>query len=125
MQPGERRNERNDLHDLEIHLFVSPQFRGVAELDYTADDGGSFAYAEGRETRVVVRAERRRDRLQVSVIPVSRNDGPLRIRWVTYDDTPLDICLHDRVLSPKLSAHHWTFAGSKLSCRIARPMNIG
>lgn len=64
MRAGDPAATRTDLRRVEIHFFLSPEWKGRAELDYVADDGETLAYRKGKRSRLHVRVEGREIRLE-------------------------------------------------------------
>lgn len=121
MQRGEPRDQRKDLHDVEVHLFLSPHFRDEAVLDYTADDGDSTAYLAGAETCVRITAKRTGASIAVRTETLGRGAGTIRVRFVLYSASRLSAGADRR---PALAAHRWRCSGAELRCRISSPITI-
>lgn len=121
MQRGEPRDTEKDLHAIEVHLFLSPSFRGEAVLDYTADDGDTLDYRRGAETRVRITATRRRKAIAIACASSGRGAGPLRVRFVVYTASTLVL----QGTGPlALTPHRWRFAGAPLRCRVSEAVTI-
>ncbi|XAM01642.1 DUF5110 domain-containing protein [Phycisphaeraceae bacterium D3-23] len=86
MRPGEPTDNTTDLLDIELHLFVSAGFRGATRYTYTADDGRGYGYQRGEQTRVTFEARRHGRKLTVSAVGDSYGHGPLRVRFVLYEN---------------------------------------
>jgi len=84
MRPGEPTDNATDLLDIELHLFVSPAFRGAARYVYTADDGKGYGYQRGEQTRVTFEARRHNNQLTLRVVGESYGHGPLRVCFVMH-----------------------------------------
>ncbi len=80
-QPGERRDNRNDLFDIELHVFLR---RGRAALTYRADDGETFAYRQGKITCFTVHVAADARQVRVRFSDVVKGAGPCRVRFVLY-----------------------------------------
>jgi alpha-glucosidase len=87
MRPGDPADNATDLLDIELHLLLSPGFRGAARYVYTADDGRGYGYRRGEQTRVTFEARRQRGKLSVRVVGEDYGFGPLRVRFVVYQNT--------------------------------------
>lgn len=87
MRPGDPTDNATDLLDIELHLLLSPGFRGAARYTYTADDGRGYGYRRGEQTRVAFEARRRRGQLTVRVVGEDYGHGPLSVRFVVYQST--------------------------------------
>lgn len=124
MFPGEPRTEEKNLHDIELHLFLSSTFQGEARIDYAADDGETLAYTRGEEANLAITAERRKGKLQVRITRVGASGKPVRVRFVVYGRGELTVNLGHGSGQIAMKAHRWRFAGTPLPCRISRPMVV-
>ncbi len=115
MQVGERETQHNNFRDLELHCWLRnrPGARGIGAV--TADDGRSFRYQQGEQTRLRFEAAARRGALHVHVIPVATGFGPIRLRLIIYERFE-EVVLHSTSGSTvlPLTPHAWIFTGSRL-----------
>lgn len=84
MRPGEPTDNATDLLDIELHLFISNSFRGAARYTYVADDGQSYGYQRGEQTRITFEARQHGGKLTLHAIGEGYGYGPIRIRFVVY-----------------------------------------
>ena len=118
MQAGVRTTNANDLSQIELHIFVSDRYEGVAGYTYRFDDGASYAYRSGARTSLQFTVTRDRRSVIVDARVLDAGYGPCHVRFFVYDyfgslilrtgETDDDIS----VLS--LKAEPWVFAGTKV-----------
>ena len=81
MQEGERTTNRNDLANVEAHIFLRTEKK--ASVRYTIDDGETFAYRRGGETHVDIEAKRAGTTLAIR-IEKSGASLPVGITFVVH-----------------------------------------
>lgn len=133
MRPGDPQDNRTDLRDIELHLFLSPSFRGQAEYTYRADDGESYGYQRGERTTARFAIAAAKNKLEVRVLgddshpgEASYGYGGLRVCFVAYaghrrvilrsDESARDLPLHP---------HTWTMTGEKVRCQRTATIELG
>jgi alpha-glucosidase len=119
MQIGERTSPANDLGAVELHCFFCRDTKTVTRIEYSFDDGVSYAYRQGMRTHAVfeVRAEGRE--LVVKIVELVEGYRPLQFSIVAYDTfRSVRILRAGKSRKSKLARHVWTFAGRKLACRM-------
>lgn len=52
MQPGAAVDNRKNLNDVQVHVFVPKDWSGSTKVELVADDGLSFDYRSGARTRL-------------------------------------------------------------------------
>lgn len=117
MRPGDPADNETDLREIELHLFLSPAFRGEATTTYRADDGASFGYQRGERTEVRFRVRRGKTGPTVRAETVADGYGPLNVRFVVYGGKR-PVVLRDGAATARLpvAPHQWAFTGSELKC---------
>ncbi|MFP4415939.1 MAG: glycoside hydrolase family 31 protein [Chitinispirillaceae bacterium] len=90
MQKSVRRNNRNDLHDIELLLCLSSSFEGKCTCRYSVDDGITYAYNKGKRSEYSVDAWCLDKVLHVRIISEKQNAGKVRF-------TPVTVCDFDRL----------------------------
>jgi alpha-glucosidase len=125
MQVGERTDQRNDLSDIELHVFCPPGESAL--LDYTFDDGHSRAYQRGVESRARFEARATGDVVYVRAALEHAGAGPLTLRFVLHAPArALSVTLDggpEQGLPLRDARVHLT--GDPLSVRVSRPMRLG
>jgi alpha-glucosidase len=125
MQPGERTSHVNDLADIELHIVLGAGCTGEAVLDYTADDGLSYAYQRGECSRCTLRARRDGNVLKLQVDNVHTAWKPLRLRVVGYDGAQsAEISTSAGTVTQNLKPYRWLFSGQQLDACIGDPQVI-
>ncbi len=116
MQVGERKDQKNDLGKIELHIFLRKDSKGAAACRYIFDDGESFQYRKGGESEYYIEAKVSGTKLEVKVDKLRANCGALEVSFVLYDGfktiavNGVDPQVHRLAL--KKGTHE--FAGSKL-----------
>lgn len=100
-----------DGRAVEFHCFLPPAFRGVTETDYVFDDGESFAYRDGKRSKVRVTARGDgKGGLAVTLDTLADGFGACKAAFVLY--APFrQITVNGRAVKPK--AGTWTLAGQR------------
>lgn len=126
MQAGERRDNRNELHQVELHCFLRPDTRGTQRLDYVFDDGESFAYQRGKQSRCQLACQAGPGGvLQFRVENMEAGYKPLRIRVVVYAKfAGVEFTHAGKNKSLMLVKHRWRFTGKSLEARRTEWVNI-
>ncbi|MBD3421829.1 MAG: hypothetical protein GF398_17075 [Chitinivibrionales bacterium] len=75
LQKGVRRDNRNDLNDIELLVAVSPRFRKKAHYTYVVDDGESFEYRSGVGTEYDFTARNVRGEVRVDAVARKKKYG--------------------------------------------------
>lgn len=83
MRPGVATDHRTSLHDVELHVFLSGDGKS-AVIDYTADDGLTFAYRRGQRSRMGVRAEAKDGVVEIDARLAENGAGPIRARFAVH-----------------------------------------
>ena len=119
MQVGERRSQRNDLADIELHVVLGRGCEAEAVLHYAADDGASHAYRRGERTECTFVARRQDDTLHVQAASLRQGWRPLRVRVVGYDGArALEFETPSGHSGMRLAPAHWRFSGDELAVGI-------
>ncbi len=127
MQTGERRNQTNDLTDIELHVILGSGCTSEAELIYRADDGESFGYARGERSSCRIRARRLGNRLRISIDQIERGWKPLTFCVVGYDGIENALIeFDDQKTHTQLFKHYpWRFSGdTALNATIGEPFVV-
>jgi alpha-glucosidase len=115
MRVGEPTDNRTDLRDIELHLFISPSFRGAAAYTHHADDGESYRYQQGGRTSVSFDVRRKKAGLTVRLNEEASGYGSLGIHFVTYGRDNRVILHHDQTEHDLTAApHRWRFVGEAI-----------
>jgi alpha-glucosidase len=125
MQVGERTSPANDLSQLELHVFLGQGCDQEASLDYSADDGCSFAYQRGERSQLHVRARREGSTLRVQLSCPERGWQAFNLCIVAYDgidrlviDTPAG------KIQQTPGPHGWRFTGGVLNAVMGQPITL-
>ncbi|MEM7681291.1 MAG: TIM-barrel domain-containing protein [Planctomycetota bacterium] len=134
-RPGDPSDNATDLRDIELHLFLSPGFRGKAAYTYHADDGQSFDYRKGARTTLAFEVRRKDTGIDVAVQTLASAYGPVKVRFVLYAPSRRLTVTHDtatpagnparRERTPALKPYRWSFTGKPLSARRSTPVTLG
>jgi alpha-glucosidase len=125
MQVGERTTQSNDLADLELHCFIRSARAGAARLDYTCDDGLTFNYRTGGETRFVATATAQGNSFTLRIESPQIHGRGVKVRLVLYESFKHVIVATvrgSRRLS--LQSYRWRFTGDPLQAYISAPIRI-
>ena len=126
MRPGEATDNQTDLRDIELHVFMSPGFKGKATYRYTADDGRGYGYRDGEQTRVTFEARRQRGEIVIRVKEASYGYGGLNVRVVVHGKTKSALVQQGRASeSIPLKLGTLTLTGEKLAVMQSRPITLG
>jgi alpha-glucosidase len=125
MQVGERTSPANDLSQLELHVFLGQGCDQEASLDYSADDGCSFAYQRGERSQLHVRSRREGSTLRVQLSCPERGWQAFNLCIVAYDgidrlviDTPAG------EIQQTPGPHGWRFTGGVLNAVMGQPITL-
>ena len=128
MQVGERRDQANNLADIELHCFLRADVKDSrTTIRYACDDGATFAYRRGVRTEIAIAAavDARRC-LHVSVEALADDYLPVRLRIVVYDAfESVVVTQGSRRRALPLAPHRWRFTGRMLRTWISRPFVVG
>jgi len=123
MQVGERRSQRSNLADIELHCFIR-RAPGASRgsLRYVCDDGETFAYRRGARSVLAIEASVGSDGVLTVAIDVKTNGyGPVRLRVVVYDAIErVVVTCGPRTRSMGLRGFRWRFAGRPLAAWVTR-----
>lgn len=86
MRPGTPKDNRTDLSIIDLHLFLSKEFKGTARYTYHADDGASYAYRRGLRTTVDFEIQRKKGGITAKTTVKSSGYGPVKIRFVIHSN---------------------------------------
>ncbi len=119
LQPGERRDQDNNLADIELHAVLGRDCTDEATLLYVADDGHSQSWRDGARSRHALRARRQGDTLHLYVDTLAQGWRPLRLRVVGYDGADT-VHLHSKLGTTiqSLAPHRWRCSGEPLDLSI-------
>ena len=125
MRVGEPKDNATDLRDIELHLFISPQFKGEAQAVYHADDGATFGYQRGERTTLRITVCRGSDGVAVRVDDAEYGYGPVRVRFVLYgNEKGVTLTQGGKAKSVALSPGSWSFTGNKLRVAKSRVVTL-
>jgi|SRR5665213_275435 len=123
MQAGEPSDNRANLKELELHVFLR---QGTAVVDYRFDDGESFDYQRGRRTHLQFKVNLESGRLSCAVKTLSLGFGTCRVKIVAYQALKsLKITQADDSMDLRLKPHSWRFGGGALKCWISPAVECG
>ncbi len=126
MRPGMPEDNRTDLADIELHLFLRRDTAAESSSAYAADDGLSFAYQRGERTRATFHARVAPDgALELRVADYHAGWRPLRLRLVCYDKfsaVRLSFPGGERRLT--LRPATWTWTGRPLAVHRSAPLAL-
>ena len=112
MQQEIRKNNRNDLTNIELLICLSTKHNRTATYTYRCDDGISMDYQTARRSEYSIRASVKAERLSVWIETVSENYAPVHF-------TPVTLLPFKRVIL-------FSSAGKKnLSCAEKRTHHFG
>lgn len=86
MRPGTPTDNATDLHNIELHLFIDKGNTSKIQYTYQADDGKSYDYRKGDESKYQFTIASKGKSVTVKV---ESNEGakPLKVCFVTYATT--------------------------------------
>ena len=92
-----------------------------AILAYTADDGESFDYKKGQESRfLAIASVTRAGVLEISFSEIHERYRPFALRVVLYDQfSRLEIARGDEHLAIRLRPFRWNAAGTEIKAQIS------
>ncbi len=123
MQPGERTSQHNDLSRIELHAILGRASRMSAQLDYTSDDGATYAFQRGARNVHRLRMERVENTLHLHITPLQQGWQPLTLQVVGYDGaTTLQVHTAQGVSTHALNVAPWRCSGGLLDARISPPI---
>jgi hypothetical protein len=85
MLEGLPKDNRKDLNNVELLVFLSRRFPGKAEAVYACDDGESFAFENGARSAYRIEAWVRLGKLHLRIDTVSEGFGAVRFSPVTME----------------------------------------
>lgn len=115
MQPGTPVDNRKDLHDIHVHVFVPSGWSGSSETDLIADDGLTFGYRGGKRSRVRVSLVAVDGHVALQTETLSEGDGPIRTRFVVHG-SPKSVRVNGSV--PASEPGKVTLAGKPISVTV-------
>lgn len=136
MQLGERKDPKNELSDVELHVFLRKGRSDAAPLDgastessatfsYEFDDGESYGYQRGRATRIEGVVQLRGERTRVDITKHDAGFGPCRIRFVFYVPVEsVQLYLDGATRTRSVKAWHWDMMGTPLRVHRSAAMTI-
>ena len=125
MQVGERTSAANDLSALELHVFLGEGCTQIAQLDYSADDGRSFAYQKGERTRLQMKARREGNTLWVELQLPQQGWQALNLRVVGYDGIERAVInTPTGEIQQTFKPHAWRFTGAVLNATIGAALDL-
>lgn len=125
MRSGEPEDNATDLRDIDLHVFVSEEFKGKASCVYVADDGASYGYRRGERSAVHITITRETDQLTLVARKLLAGFGEIQLRVV--DHGGCETVKAQGVQDPttmKFKAHKLTLTGEKLTAGISASMTI-
>ncbi|QDU71114.1 glycoside hydrolase family 31 protein [Mucisphaera calidilacus] len=126
MRPGTPTDNHTDLADIELHLFLSPDFKGKATCTYAADDGLSYAYQRGERTTITLDVQRKNNHVTVTLRDADFAYSKLKVRFVTYGNKDtITLRTDDDQRELNLREHRWTLTGGKLTGLKSAPVTLG
>lgn len=75
-----------DSRRIVFHVLLNRRSRSVAEFSYSFDDGETFAYREGKRSRLQVRARVRGNGLEITTRLAESGYGECDVSFALYDD---------------------------------------
>ncbi|MBD3320573.1 MAG: hypothetical protein GF350_05690 [Chitinivibrionales bacterium] len=85
MQAGTRKNNKNDLSNVELFICMDVHGAGTAEYSYFSDDGISVRYQDGAESIYFIHAHMRKKILRLKINTIRQRDSAVRFTPVTPD----------------------------------------
>jgi alpha-glucosidase len=114
MQRGMPVDGNVDLSRIEMHLFMSPTFRGTLTGRYCFDDGETLAYQEGQESDLSFSVRVSKGVMNIRIEQDMR-DRPCRLSWVLYRKIKsIRLQVDGDVKELALKPHRWRFAGKDI-----------
>jgi alpha-glucosidase len=116
MQRGRPKNGEVDMAAIEMHVFLSPRFRGEASVRYRFDDGETTAYQQGAETDVTFRLLGRGNVLDIKIDEARMDYRPCQVRWVMYRHVEsVRLNRNGKMQKLRVRPYQWRFSGRALS----------
>ncbi len=78
------------LRQVQLHAFASPDYRAIAQFDYLADDGTTFAYRRGVDSAARLEVEFAGERTRMRVQSLREQAGPLSFELLINQPWPED-----------------------------------
>ncbi len=129
MQIGVRETNRNDLANIELHLFVSEKYDGICTYLYRFDDGETTAYLSGGRTEILFTVSRDRKNVIVDAKVMKKGAGAATVRFFVYGYFGAIILKRtekdDELEALRLTTASWTFAGTKVNPHATEPVQLG
>ncbi|MBC8008721.1 MAG: DUF5110 domain-containing protein [Burkholderiales bacterium] len=121
MQAGERKDATNDLANIELHVFLAADSEGSFTTHYTCDDGESFAYRTGGETRLRITATCKGGELRFEISAEGAVERRISLRPVLYARFRSVACVvNGRAQALRFGVHRWKMTGGPLRTYLAR-----
>ncbi|NCC51191.1 MAG: hypothetical protein EOM20_08245 [Spartobacteria bacterium] len=124
---GVPKDNHTDLSRIELHLFVSPQFKGRATAHYRFDEGEGFAYRQDKETSMTFTCRRKGHEYSIDVSDIHNGYMACNVRFVTYGAHGSVVCkqIAKAPLKTRQTSRTWTGeaipAGFSAPCVFGKP----
>jgi alpha-glucosidase len=83
MRPGIPEDHKTSLHNVEMHVLVHPD-APHAVIEYIADDGRTFAYRNGRRSRMRITADWTEEGICITTEALADGHGPIIPTFIVY-----------------------------------------
>jgi alpha-glucosidase len=118
MQPGTPVDNTKELRDVHLHLFMPPNWSGESSLEYRADDGISYAYANGARSVLKVRVAAVEGNLAIATDQAQDGFGLIVPTFVIHGE-PKSVRLNGAEV--RLEKNKVTLAGKPLPVTVVVP----
>lgn len=119
MQPGTPVDTTKELRRVNLHIFFPPAWSGESEIVYQADDGISYAYANGGRSALHVRLASVEGILAIATTQTADGFGPIEPTFVIHG-SPRSVRLNGADVA--LSKDKATLTGKSLAVSVLRAL---
>jgi alpha-glucosidase (family GH31 glycosyl hydrolase) len=83
MQKGTRKNNHNNLTDIELYIYLSPQGGITQPYMYHCDDGISDEYKKGKQSEYGIQASTEKGIINITIKKIRENFAPVHFTFIT------------------------------------------
>ena len=111
MQAGTPTDTKKELNKVHFHVFLPQGWSGESNYEYSADDGISFDYREGKRSTISIRMASANGNVTISVEERATGFGPIEPTFIVHGD-PKSVRINGSGV--KLSAEKVVLTGKPL-----------
>ena len=86
MQAGTPTTAKKELNSVHFHVFLPPSWSGESNMEYSADDGISFDYRDGKRSTVSIRLVGANGNIAISFDEKAKGFGEITPTFVVHGD---------------------------------------